>query len=78
MTVIVPINEVFLSYKNEKISTVDKILNLLTDNSMRLSEISNALGYKSVPGSLKKALVKMLKEGTIELIDKKYSLKIHR
>lgn len=42
---------------------------------MKLSELSKVLGYKSIPGSLKRTLEKMLSEGTIELIDKKYRLK---
>lgn len=74
VTVIIPINKEFTIQKR-KIKTEEKINNALKENNMKLSELSKVLGYKSIPGSLKRTLEKMLSEGTIELIDKKYRLK---
>lgn len=74
--VCVPISNVFISTKSKtKIKTEDKIKDALITKDMRLSELSNFLGYKSIPGYLKQTLEKMLVEGSIELIDKKYKLK---
>lgn len=75
VTVIIPINEGFVIENNVKMKIADKIVLLLADRSMKLSEISKSLGYKSIPGSLKRVLERMLLEGKIEENDKKYSLK---
>lgn len=76
VTITVQINAIFNTNKAEKNNKLtNRVKEALVQNDMRLSELSRFLGYSNVPGSLKEALKKLLDEGDIELIGKRYHLK---
>lgn len=77
ITVNIPINRVFVesvkkTYKNK---LGDRILILLQNGPLTLSELSVLLGYKSIPGSLKNALSRLIDNNKITVEGKKYTLK---
>lgn len=75
VTVIIPINDNFIQSENEQLSTRDRIIRLLTIESLTLTELSVKMGYNTIPGSLKNALAKMVKENIIIYKNKHYYLK---
>ncbi len=60
ITVTIPINKAFIDNikKDNKVKLDDKIISFLQNGARTLSEISVLLGYKSIPGSLKKSFIK--------------------
>ena len=58
-------------YKNK---LDEKILILLENNSLTLSELSTLLGYKTIPGALKKALTRLIDNNKIQMEGKKYKI----
>lgn len=77
VTIVIPIHPVFVTIakKDDKIKLEDKIMILLENEALTLSEISYLLGYKTVPGSLKKAILKLLNKDKIYMEGKKYIIK---
>lgn len=74
VTVTIPINPFFVHpTKKEKLD--DRILSSLENKELTLSELSKLLEYKTIPGSLKNALSRLIKENKIKLNGKNYSLK---
>lgn len=67
VTVIIPINTFFKKLEKKKVNTKleNKILLLLQNGPLSLSEISKNLGYKSVSGSLKEALTRLINSDEI-------------
>ena len=77
VTIVIPIHPVFVTIakKDEKIKLEDKIMILLENESLTLSEISYLLGYKTVPGSLKTAILKLINKDKIYMEGRKYIIK---
>ena len=76
VTVIIPINKYFMepSLDNEELSLKERIINLLQERAMKISEISKSLGYKQVSGTLKKTIKELLEENKIKVKDRIYYL----
>ncbi len=76
VTINIPINPVFASNvkKPHKNKLDDRILVLLENSSLTLSELSVLLGYKTIPGSLKKALTRLIDNNKIQMEGKKYKI----
>lgn len=76
VTVVIPIHPDFLqNEKNNqpKKESLDKrITKLVKNNPLSLSEISVNLGYKTIPGSLKNALLRLVNNNIIKVNNKKY------
>ena len=74
VTVIIPINTFFKKLEKKKVNTKleNKILLLLQNGPLSLSEISKNLGYKSVSGSLKEALTRLINSDEIYKEGKNY------
>ena len=53
-----------------------EIINLLHNGGLSLTQISRALGYSEIPGSLKRTLKILIANEVIEVVDKKYYLKL--
>ena len=65
-----PINSV----KTRNLKVIDRVLEVLAEEDMTLTQISNKLEYKSIPTSLKKAIANLVDEGKIEKDGSKYKL----
>lgn len=76
VTVIIPINKYLMepSLDNEELSLKERIINLLQERAMKISEISKSLGYKQVSGTLKKTIKELLEENKIKVKDRIYYL----
>lgn len=77
VTIILPINKFFIdssSVETKQLSLEERIIVVLKDKPMRISEISKNLGYKQVSGTLKRIIKKMLEENKIKVVDKIYFL----
>ena len=62
------------SLDNEELSLKERIINLLQERAMKISEISKSLGYKQVSGTLKKTIKELLEENKIKVKDRIYYL----
>lgn len=77
VTIILPINKFFIEsnlLESKQLSLEERIILVLKDKPMKISEISKSLGYKQISGTLKRIIKKMLEENKIKKVDKIYYL----
>lgn len=77
LSVIIPIHKKFMKESSNKLNEYyQRIIDILSNNTYSISELSKAMGYKSIPSKLSKAIKELINNGKIKQVIVGNSIKI--
>ena len=68
LSVIIPVHEYFTNKKNKNEEYEDRIVNMLSEKPLSLTELSHAMGYKGITSKLKKTVDSMIERKILAVI----------
>lgn len=68
LSVIIPVHEYFTNKKNKNEEYEDRIVNMLSEKPLSLTELSHAMGYKGITSKLKKTVDSMIDRKILAVI----------